>query len=132
LPLLIGVAPRDLRPGRVVESPQVRAALRLLELFERSPMGGLVDLKQIDVGLPGILQVLTEQGSEVVFGSGDFDWQLRRWSTVFEYGRKTGKHVAWLDLSVSNNVPARWLEASLLPPTPPKTAKPNKTKRKNV
>jgi len=132
LPLLIGVPSRELHPGRVVESPQIRAALRLLESFDRSPMAGLVDLKQIDVGLQGILQVMTEQSSEVVFGLGDFDAQLRRWFAVFEHGRKTGKHVAWLDLSVSNNVPARWMEASLLPPLPPKSAKPAKPKRKNV
>ena len=95
-------------------------------------MAGLVDLKQIDVGAPGILQVVTEQASEVTFGLGDFDAQLRRWFVVYEHGRKAGKHVAWLDLSVSNNVPARWVEASLLPPLPAKSAKPAKPRRKNV
>jgi len=132
LPMLIGVQSRELHPGHIVESPQIRSALRLLEAFDRSPMAGLADLKQIDAGLPGILQVMTEQASEVVFGLGDFDAQLRRWFVVFEHGRKTGKHVAWLDLSVSNNVPARWMEASLLPPLPVKSAKPAKPKRKNV
>lgn len=132
LPLLVGVHPRDLRPGKVVEAPQIREALRLIEAFDRSPMAGLVDLRQIDVGLPGILQVLTEQTSEVVFGFGDFDLQMRRWFVVVDYGRKTGKHLAWIDLSVSNNVPARWLEASLVPPMPSKSVKSAKAKRKNV
>jgi len=132
LPMLLGVQARELHPGRVVESPQIRAALRFLESFEHSHMAGLVDLKQIDLGAPGILQVVTEQASEVTFGLGDFDAQLRRWFVVYEHGRKAGKHVAWLDLSVSNNVPARWVEASLLPPLPAKSAKPAKPRRKNV
>jgi len=132
LPFLIGIQPRELRPGRIAESLQVRAALRFIEAFDRSPMAGLVDLKQIDAGLPGVLHVVTEQSTEVVFGFGDVELQLRRWFAVFDYGRRTGKHVAWLDLSVSNNVPARWLEASLLPLIPPKSAKSLKPKRKNV
>lgn len=132
LPFLMGVSPQDLRPGRVVESTQARAALQFIEAFERSPMAGIVDLKQIDAGLPGILQVLTEQASEVIVGLGDVDAQLRRWHAVYEHGRKSGKHMAWVDLSVSNNVPARWLEASLLPPLPPKAPKPAKPRRKNV
>jgi hypothetical protein len=131
LPTLIGFQPGNLRPGRAAELPQLRAALRLISAFERSPMAGIVDLKQIDVGLPAILQVTTEQGSEIIFRLDDFETQLSRWFAVFDHGRKTGKHVAWLDLSVSNNVPARWLEASLLPPLPPKA--PNtKVRRKNV
>jgi hypothetical protein len=130
--MLIGVQPRELRAGRVVEPPQVRAALRFLEAFERSPMAGIVDIKQIDVGVPGTLEVLTEQSSQVVFSLADFDVQLGRWFAVQAHGRKSDKHLAWLDLSVSNNVPARWMEASLLPPVPLKSAKPTKPKRKNV
>jgi len=130
LPLLVGVHPRELRAGRAVEAVQVKAALRLIQAFDRSPMAGLVDLRQVDVGAPGILQVMTEQSSEVVFGYGDFDAQMWRWHAVVDYGQKTGKHLAWIDLSVSNNVPTRWLEASLVPPVAPKAAK--QPKRKNV
>jgi hypothetical protein len=132
LPKLIGIQPRELRPGRLVESGQVRAALRFIEAFDQSPMAGIVDLKQIDVGLPGILDVTTEQSSEVVFGLSDIEAQLRRWFAIFDYGRKTGKHVAWMDLSVSNNVPTRWLEAGLLPLIQPKSPKISKAKPKNV
>ena len=130
LPFLIGVHPRELRPGRAVESPHVREALQLIQAFDRSPMAGLVDLRQVDAGLPGTFQVMTEQSSEVVFGRGDFDAQMRRWYVVVDYGRKTGRHLAWIDLSVSNNVPTRWLEASLVPPVPAKS--PKTTKRKHV
>src|SRR5437867_2319097 len=65
-PLLVGIPLTDLRPGRPAESPQVQAALRLIAALEHSPMAGLVDIKQIDLTAPGILQVTTGQNSDVV------------------------------------------------------------------
>ena len=48
LPALTGVNPVDLKPGRQVESAQVRAALRLLVHFERSTMFGRADIRRLD------------------------------------------------------------------------------------
>jgi cell division septal protein FtsQ len=132
LPTLIGVPVTELRLGKQVETPQVRAALQLIEAFDRSTMVGQVDLKLIDVSLPNMLQVTTGQSSEVTFGLNDLDGQLRRWRAVYDHGQKTGRHLAWLDLSVANNVPARWLDASLVSPDLPKASKPSRNKRKNV
>jgi len=42
---------------------------------------------------------------------------------VHEYGQRAGKYVAWMDLSVANNVPARWLDPSLPAPPMPKRRK---------
>ncbi len=131
LPVLIGIPTSDLRPGRQVESAQVRAALSLIEAFERSPMAGVAELKEIDLTVPNLLLVATGQGSEVAVGLSDMDGQFRRWRAVYDYGQKAGKYVAWLDLSVANNVPARWLEAELVPP-PPKVIKPPRTRKKHV
>ena len=132
LPLIVGVPVNDLRPGRRAESAALRAALRFIDAFDRSPMTGAADIRQIDLSLPNVLQVTTGQGSEVIFGLGDFEMQLRRWRAIRDYGQKTGKHVASLDLSVANNVPARWLEASLVPPVVPKAPKPARPRKKNV
>ena len=132
LPVLIGVQPVDLRPGAQAGSPQLRAALRLIEVFQYSSMAELVELKQVDLTAPNVLQVTTTQGSEVTFGLSDFELQLRRWRHVHEYGQRTGKHIAFLDLSVSNNVPARWLEASLVPPVSPRPSRQSYYRKRNV
>ena len=63
-------------------------------------------------------------------GTGDFEAQLRRWRAVADLGIKAGRLVRTLDLSVSNNVPVRWLEASAVAPVPPKLIKP--LRKKNV
>lgn len=134
LPQLIGLPPSDVRLGRPAESPQVHAALRLVEAFERSPMVGLVDCKRIDVSLPGVLTLTTAQGSELTFGLSEFDTQLRRWRLVHDYALSSGRYVGTLDLSVSNNLPARWLQASVVPPPAPvlKPKPPSPYKKRHV
>jgi hypothetical protein len=132
LPVICGLNASALQPGRRLAAPQVQAALQLLVAFEQSPMAGLVDLSRVDVSSPEVLVVTTGQGSEITFGLTDFEQQLRRWHNLFERGQKTGSAVATLDLAVTNNIPLRWLEASAVPPAPPKSPKPLRLKKKHV
>jgi hypothetical protein len=132
LPVISGICVSDLQPGRKLESAQARAALPLIAAFESSPMAGLVDLKCIDVSAPEILVVTTGQGSEITFGLDNFGQQLSRWQAVHALGLQMDKVIATLDLAVSNNVPARWLEASNLPPSAPHSAKPQRLKKEHV
>jgi cell division protein FtsQ len=133
MPLISGIAPNQLQPGRRIEAPQVQASLQLIAAFEHSPMAGLVDLKHIDVSAPDVLVVTTGQGSEVTFGLQDLDTQLRRWRSIFDSGQRLGKSLSVLDLSVTDNIPARWVEAGALPAsTLPALPKPLRTKKKHV
>ncbi len=132
LPIISGLNPNDLQAGKRVESPQVRAALELVRAFSESSMAGLVDLKRIDVSGPEVLGVTTGQGSEITFGLAGLDQQLRRWREIFELGQKSNKAIATLDLAVTNNIPARWLEASTVPVVSPKLPKPLRNKKKHV
>jgi cell division protein FtsQ len=132
LPAIGGINSSELQPGRRISAPQVQAALRLIIAFEQSPMAGLVDLRRIDVSSPEVLLVTTGQGSEVTFGLADLDQQLRRWRDIFDSGQNIGKAIGTLDLAVTNNIPARWLEASAVPPAAPKSAKPLRLRKKHV
>ena len=131
-PVIAGIQANQFRLGRRVEEPRVQAALKLIDAFNRSPMSSVAELKQIDVSWPDILQVTTSQNSEVVFGLGDFDAQLRRWRAIADLGQRAARHVGTLDLSVSNNVPVCWLDASAVPTATPKPAKPSPYKKKHV
>lgn len=132
LPILSGFPPNEIRPGRRIESPQVLAALKLITAFERSPMAGLVDLREIQVGSADVLQVQTEQRGMILFGLKNVDQQLQRWRSIYDFGRRRGMHVATLDLSVANNVPARWLEASEAALVKPKSSRPLRLRKRNV
>jgi hypothetical protein len=132
LPMLTGVAGVDLRPGHQVESRQIQAALQMITEFSRSPMLGLVDVTSVDLSVPAVLQVATSQGATITFGLDHVEKQLCRWRLVHDYAGRTGRALATLDLSVSNNVPARWLEASAAPLPRPKPLKPSPYKKRHV
>jgi hypothetical protein len=130
LPLISGV--KEAQVGHRVELPQAKVALQLIDAFEHSPMAGVTELKKIDVSAVDVLVASTGQGGEVSFGLTDIEQQLRRWQVIYEMGQKMGKAVATLDLAVSNNVPATWIEASVVPPLPPKAPKILRNKKKHV
>jgi hypothetical protein len=132
LPAICGVNSSELQPGRRIGAPQVQVALRLIIAFEQSPMAGLADLRRVDVSSPEVLVVTTGQGGEVTFGLTDLEQQLRRWRDIFDLGQTMSKAIGTLDLAVTNNIPARWLEASAVPPAAPKSAKPLRLREKHV
>jgi cell division septal protein FtsQ len=132
LPVLTGMRLTEIQPGQSVESRQVRAALRLVAEFGCSPMAGLVDLRSIDVGSSEVLVATTAQQSEVTFGLNDLERQLRRWREIHDEGQRQGKNLAALDLAVTNSIPARWLEASVVPLPPAKAPRILRNRKRNV
>jgi hypothetical protein len=132
MPIIGGINPTEIQPGRRIQSQPVQAALALIDSFESSPMAGVVDFKRIDVSVPDVLVVTTAQGSEVIFGLNNPEQQLRRWREIHDAAQKIGKAVATLDLAIMNNVPARWLEASAVPLIPAKPAKTLHPRKKHV
>jgi hypothetical protein len=119
-------------PGRRIDSPQIRSALQLISAFEHSPMSGLVDMVHVDVSSPEVLEVTTSQQSKIIFSVQNLDQQLRRWHDIYIRGQGLGKAIATLDLSVSNNIPARWIEASAVPSMTPKNKTLQRLHKRNV
>ena len=132
LPVISGLDPLELQPGRRIQTPQLQAALQLIVAFQHCPMAGLADLNWIDISSPEILVLRTGQASEITFGLLDLEQQLRRWRGIFDLGQKLGKAVATLDLAVSNSVPLRWQDPGGLPPNLPKAPQPVRIKKKHV
>ena len=128
LPTLTPVSAAEAQTGRRLDCPQVQAALRLLIAFDQSPMASLVNFRMVDVSSPEVLIGRTSQGSEITFGLLEPELQLRRWQAIYEQGQRLGKAIATLDLAVTNNVPATWLEASTVPAGTPKHPKPLRKK----
>ena len=93
---------------------------------------GDVEHGRIDVAAADVLTVVTGEGSEVTFGLRDFERQLRRWREIRDVGYRLGRCIATVDLSVTHNIPVRWLEPGQAPPQNPTPVKPNRHRRKNV
>jgi hypothetical protein len=131
-PVITGINPNELRVGRSMESPQVRAALRFLTAFEHSAMAPLVDIARVDISAPDVLVVTTLQQNEVTLSTMDFEKQLNRWFLIHTKGQEQARQIAMLDLSVADNVPLRWLDSALTVPTAPKLRKTSPYKKKHV
>lgn len=133
LPILLNVPPNEVQLGRQTESPQIRGALQLVSELYRSPMAGMVDLKSIDLSVPDILQVTTGQGAQVTFSLNQFDVQLRRWRMIYDQYQKWGRSIAWLDLSIANNLPVRSIALNGVQPVAvPQPVKVPRTRKKHV
>ncbi len=68
----------------------------------------------------------------LLFGTSDFDKQLNRWWLVYNTGQQQARQIATLDLSVVDNVPLRWLDSAVVPPTATKLRKTSPYKKKHV
>lgn len=132
LPEITGMAATEARPGRQTENPQVRAALRLIEEFDRSPMSGVVDITRIDVSTPEVLQCYTSQGAEATLPLENFGRQLNRWRLAWDHAREKGRFMAAIDLSITKNVPTRQVDAGSVNPPPAKKSKPSQIPRRHV
>lgn len=117
LPVLRGVSFHEVQPGRKLESPGVAAALAWLKALARSPMAGLVEVREVTVGA-GVLEVVTAEESRITFGLRDFERQLWRWREIYEAGLRRDRSIEALDLAVGNNIPVRWraVETNTTPP----------------
>jgi cell division septal protein FtsQ len=131
-PMLTGAGAIEVRAGKAVESPRIRAALRFLVAFDHSAMSPVVDIVRVDVTAPDALHVTTAQQNEITFPITDFDKHLNRWWLVYSRGQEQSRQIASLDLSVTEHVPLRWLEAAAVPPSTPKSRKTSPYKKKNV
>jgi len=133
LPVLMGASGLELRIGRPVFAPNVQSALRLISMFDGSDMAAATDIRQVDVSAPEVLRVTTGQGSRVTFATTlPQDVQLRRWRAIHELGARNNKAIATLDLSITNHLPALWVEAGQVPAPSPKAAKPTRPRKKDV
>jgi len=132
LPTITGLSAMEVQPGRRVDVPQLQAALKLVIAFDHSPMAEVAELRRIDVSASDVLLVTSSQGAAVTLGLDNLDEQLRRWRAIYDLGQKMSKLVATLDLAITDNIPATWLEASAVPALPPRQPKDPRTKRKHV
>lgn len=132
LPVLTGVGATSFRPGTIVSSPQILAALRWIKSFQQSEMIGQVDVQAIDVSSATALLVSTEQGNEVSFAYQDFERQLTRWKQVHSLGRQRNLTIASLDLVVTNFVPAVWTELTNALPAAVRVPQPSPYRKKHV
>ncbi len=118
LPRLVGLEGHAIVPGQKLSSPMLKPALELIRAYEQSELYSRVDLERVDLSGTFTMRGFLRGGTEIVFGVRDFERQMRRWHRIHQYAEEVGRRLEWLDLSVTNNLPARWRASTNEPAGP--------------
>jgi hypothetical protein len=111
LPLIVGCTSESLEPGKVVESPEARAALELLWLSTRSFMQTRFQIREIDLSKGYCLAVTDKNHTRVTFGFDDLDTELRRLEQFLIYSDDAHRELATVNLLVQRNVPVTFAKS---------------------
>ena len=111
LPVLTGIAPRELVPGRLLEAPGIQQAVMLLRMAEQAGDDLYRRISEVHVRSDGTLLVYTAESSvPVLFGSGDLARKLVTfdgfWRTIVTRRGSTG--LRSVDMRYADQVVARW------------------------
>jgi cell division septal protein FtsQ len=105
LPLILGCSSESLDAGKVVESPEAKAALELLRLSTRSFMQTRFQIREIDVSKGYCLLVTDKNRTRATFGFDDLETQLQRLEEFLVYSDDTKQELATVNLLVQRNIP---------------------------
>src|SRR5206468_9432838 len=108
LPLILGCSSESLEPGKIVESPEAKAALELLRLSSRSFMQTRFQIREIDLSKGYCLIVTDKNHSKVTFGFDNLDTQLQRLEQFLVYSDDAHREIATVNLLVQRNIPVTW------------------------
>jgi cell division septal protein FtsQ len=111
LPLILGCASESLEAGKIVESPEARAALELLRLSTRSFMQTRFQIREIDVSKGYCLVVTDKNHSRVTFGFDNLDTQLQRLEQFLIYSDDAHRELATVNLRVQRNIPVTFAKS---------------------
>jgi cell division protein FtsQ len=105
LPLIVGCTGESLEAGKVVESPEAKAALELLRLGTRSFMQTRFQVREIDISRGYCLAVTDKNHTRVMFAFGNLEEQLQRLEQFLVYSEDTKRELATVNLLVQRNIP---------------------------
>jgi cell division septal protein FtsQ len=105
LPLIVGCTGESLEAGKVVESPEAKAALDLLRLGTRSFMQTRFQIREIDLSKGYCLIVTDKNHTRVSFSFDNLDMQLQRLEQFLIYSDDAHRELATVNLLVQRNIP---------------------------
>lgn len=109
LPEIKGASDVEYHIGNEVEDVRLKSALQWVTIFQQSALNHSQEIVSIDISEKDLLNVQTRDGQTILFAYDNVESQLAKWMQVIEFGRQTGRRLAFLDLSISNNMPYEWV-----------------------
>jgi cell division protein FtsQ len=105
LPSITGCTSESLEPGKIVESPEAKAALELVRLATASFMQTRFQIREIDVSKGYCLVVSDKNHTRITFGFDNLETQLQRLEQFLDYADDSKQELATVNLLVQRNIP---------------------------
>lgn len=102
LPAIYGVAVENYLPGETVDTPEVCAAL---ELVQKNSDANRFRLQSLDLSKGYCLIATDAKRAKLTFGIDDIGMQLDRLGAVLDYASAQGKELRTVNLMVARNIP---------------------------
>jgi cell division septal protein FtsQ len=104
-----------LAPGQCIESPEIHAALKLMQAHEASELAHIADIRHIDASRSYALTVTFDSRFTAVLPSEGFAKQLQRLARVIREAADQKWQLATVDLLVEKNVPVTLRNSTVAP-----------------
>ncbi len=105
LPLITGCTGESLEAGKIVQSPEAKAALELLRLSTASFMQTRFQIREIDVSKGYCLVMTDKNHTRVMLGFDHLDQQLQRLEQFLVYADDAKRDIDTVNLLVQRNIP---------------------------
>jgi hypothetical protein len=92
-------------PGQLLDSPEVRASLRLLQAYDGGDVAHTDVIRRIDASRGYALEVKFESGLAAILPAEGFTKQLQRLTRIVREAAQQKWQIATVDLLVEKNVP---------------------------
>ncbi|MBV9008315.1 MAG: FtsQ-type POTRA domain-containing protein [Verrucomicrobia bacterium] len=105
LPLITGCTSESLEPGKLVQSPEAKAALELLQLSAASFMQTRFQIREIDLSKGYCLLVTDKNHTCVTLGFDHLQQQIARLEQFLVYADDSKRDIETVNLLVQRNIP---------------------------
>src|SRR5205823_1640090 len=110
LPLISGCTGESLEAGKVVESPEAKAALELLRLSAGSFMQTRFQIREIDVSKGYCLIVTDKNHTRITVGFDHLEKQIQRLEQFLVYADDSRREIETVNLLVQRNIPVTFMK----------------------
>lgn len=130
LPVIRVAKMQPLKPGHVIEAPEVLQSLQLLKAHEESALAHSMRIRRIDASRGYSLAAQYDALFTVIFPAGEFEPQIRRLERVVNEAAQRNWELATVDLLVEDNVPLTLRGTPVMAVPVPEPAPPATTPRR--
>lgn len=127
LPAIYGAQVENFLPGDTVSTPEVCAAL---ELVQKNSDANRFRLQSVDLTKGYCLIATDARRAKLTFGLDDIGRQLDRLGAVLDYASAQGKEIRTVNLMVEKNIPAVLVDPAAPEPEAPAVEEPKPTPAK--